>query len=105
MVENGVNPEMLGGKYNDSLHIWDLRERRHLQSLDSGAEQQMALELRAAHDPTKAYGFVGVVTSLKDLFAFPWFARDCATRGRFSSIQTANPSICSAISRPMTVRL
>jgi methanethiol oxidase len=73
MVENGVNPELLlGGKYGHSLHIWDLRKRRHLQSLDLGAEQQMVLELRPAHDPTKDYGFVGVVTSLKDLSSSIW---------------------------------
>src|ERR1039458_7462386 len=73
MVEDGVNPELLlGGKYGHSLHIWDLRKRRHLQALDLGAEQQMVLELRAAHDPTKAYGFVGVVTSLKDLSSSIW---------------------------------
>jgi selenium-binding protein 1 len=40
--------------------------------LDLGAEQQMVLELRPAHDPTKAYGFVGVVTSLKDLSSSIW---------------------------------
>jgi methanethiol oxidase len=73
MVENGVNPELLlGGKYGHNIHIWDLRKRRHLQSLDLGAEQQMVLELRAAHDPTKLYGFVGVVTSLKDLSSSIW---------------------------------
>jgi selenium-binding protein 1 len=73
MIENGVNPELLlGGKYGHSLHIWDLRKRRHLQALDLGAEQQMVLELRPAHDPTKAYGFVGVVTSLKDLSSSIW---------------------------------
>jgi hypothetical protein len=37
-----------------------------------GAEQQMVLELRPAHDPTKAYGFVGVVVSLKDLSSSIW---------------------------------
>jgi len=73
MVENGVNPELLlAGKYGHSLHFWDLRKRRHVQSLDLGAEQQMVLELRPAHDPTKAYGFVGVVTSLKDLSSSIW---------------------------------
>ena len=73
MVENGVNPELLlAGKYGHSLHIWDLRKRRHLQSLDLGAEQQMVLERRPAHDPTKAYGFVGVVISLKDLSSSIW---------------------------------
>jgi len=73
MVENGVNPELLlAGKYGHSLHFWDIRKRRHLQSLDLGAEQQMVLELRPAHDPTEAYGFAGVVTSLKDLSSSIW---------------------------------
>jgi len=73
MVENGLNPELLvGGKYGHSLHVWDLRKRKHLQALDLGAEQQMVLELRPSHDPTKAYGFVGVVVSIKDLSASVW---------------------------------
>ena len=68
MIENGLIPNLLlGGKYGHSLHIWDLRKRRHVQAIDLGAEQQMVLELRPSHDPTKAYGFVGVVISLKDL--------------------------------------
>ena len=32
----------------------------------------MVLELRPAHDPTRAYGFVGVVVSLKDLSSSIW---------------------------------
>ena len=73
MVESGVNPEiLLQGGYGHSLHVWDLRKRRHVQALDLGAEQQMVLELRPAHDPAKAYGFVGVVVSLKDLSASIW---------------------------------
>ena len=32
----------------------------------------MALELRPAHDPTKKYGFVGVVVSVEDLSASIW---------------------------------
>jgi selenium-binding protein 1 len=73
MVEDGVNPDLLlAGKYGHSLHFWDLRKRRHLQSVDLGAEQQMVLELRPAHDPTKAWGFVGVVVSLKDLSSSIW---------------------------------
>jgi selenium-binding protein 1 len=73
MIENGLNPELLvAGKYGHSLHVWDLRKRRHLQALDLGAEQQMVLELRPSHDPTKTYGFVGVVVSIKDLSASIW---------------------------------
>jgi selenium-binding protein 1 len=73
MIENGVNPEiLLKGGYGHQLHIWDLPKRRHRQVIDLGAEQQMVLELRPAHDPSKAYGFVGVVTSLKDLSSSVW---------------------------------
>jgi methanethiol oxidase len=73
MVEGGLNPELLlQAKYGHALHVWDLRKRRHLQTLDLGAEQQMVLELRPSHDPTKTYGFVGVVVSLKDLSASVW---------------------------------
>jgi methanethiol oxidase len=73
MVRHGINPEiLLKGGYGHKLHVWDLRKRRHLQELDLGAEQQMALELRPAHDPTRAYGFLGVVVSLKDLSASIW---------------------------------
>ncbi|HKC20011.1 MAG TPA: selenium-binding protein SBP56-related protein [Candidatus Dormibacteraeota bacterium] len=73
MVENGVVPELLlGGEYGHKIHIWDLPRRRHIQELDLGKEHQMVLELRPAHDPSKAYGFVGVVTSLKDLSASVW---------------------------------
>jgi methanethiol oxidase len=73
MVENGVNPELLlGSKYGHALHVWDLRTRKHLQTLDLGPQQQMVLELRPAHDPNKAYGFAGVVVSLADLSASIW---------------------------------
>lgn len=73
MVQNGLLPDvLLGGNYGHQLHVWDLRRRRHVQALDLGSEYQMALELRPAHDPTKAYGFLGVVVSLKDLSASIW---------------------------------
>jgi methanethiol oxidase len=73
MVENGVNPELLlAGKYGHALHVWDLQRRRHQQVLDLGAEYQMVLELRPAHDPRKAYGFACVVVSLKDLSSSIW---------------------------------
>ncbi len=73
MVTKGVNPEiLLSGGYGHKLHIWDLLKRRHQQEIDLGSEYQMALELRPAHDPTRAYGFLGVVVSLKDLSASIW---------------------------------
>jgi selenium-binding protein 1 len=82
MVENGVVPELLlAGKYGHHLHVWDLRKRRHLQAIDLGGEQQMVLELRPAHDPTKPYGFVGVVTSLKDLSSSIWLWHRTGSNG------------------------
>ena len=73
MFENGVVPEkLLGREYGHRVHVWDLRKRRHLQALDLGDEHQMVLELRPAHDPRKAYGFVGVVVSVEDLSASVW---------------------------------
>jgi selenium-binding protein 1 len=76
MIEDGVNPELLlGGKYGHQLHFWDLDKGVHQQSIDLGAEHQMVLELRPAHDPDAAYGFVGVVVSTADLSAsiFRWY--------------------------------
>src|SRR3954464_10010330 len=73
MVEDGVVGELLlGNQYGHKLHVWDLDKRTHVQEIDLGAENQMVLELRPAHDPRKAYGFVGVVVSTADLSASVW---------------------------------
>jgi methanethiol oxidase len=73
MVTKGLDPELLlGGRYGNRLHVWDLRKRKHLQTLELGPQYQMVLELRPARDPSKAYGFAGVVISLEDLSASVW---------------------------------
>jgi len=73
MVTQGVNPELLlAGKYGNALHVWDLKTRTHRQKLELGDKYQMVLELRPAHNPTRAYGFVGVVMSLEDLSSSIW---------------------------------
>jgi selenium-binding protein 1 len=73
LVENGLVPEaLMAKKYGRNVHVWDLRRRRHLQALPVGEDDQMVLELRPAHDPTRTYGFVGVVISLKDLSSSIW---------------------------------
>ena len=62
MFENGLVPEvLLGGKYGHRLHFWDLRKRQARAGDRPRPEHQLVFELRPAHDPTKAYGFVGVV--------------------------------------------
>ena len=72
-IENGVDPEhLLSGGYGHQLHVWDLRRRKHLETIELGKEQQMVLELRPSHDPTRTFGFAGVVVLLKDLSASIW---------------------------------
>ena len=63
---------LLGSKYGRKLHFWDLNKRKHLQEIDFGEEHQLVFELRPAHDPTKAHGFVNCVISLKDLSSSIW---------------------------------
>jgi methanethiol oxidase len=71
--EDGLVPEiLLGSKYGRRLHFWDLNRRRHLQEIDFGEEHQLVFELRPAHDPTKPYGFVNCVVSLRDLSSSIW---------------------------------
>lgn len=73
MIEGGLIPEkLLGSEYGHQLHLWDLRRRRHLQALDLGAEYQLVLELRPAHNPSKTYGFVNAVVNLNDLSSSIW---------------------------------
>ncbi|GAA2206343.1 selenium-binding family protein [Nonomuraea monospora] len=73
MIEEGLVGELLlGRKYGHKLHFWDLRKRSHVQEVDLGDEHQMPLELRPAHDPTRLYGFAGVVVSVEDLSASVW---------------------------------
>jgi selenium-binding protein 1 len=76
MVSGGLRAELLrGGGYGHALHVWSLRSRRHVQTIELGADHQMTLSLRPAHNPRRAYGFVGVVVSPSDLSAsvFCWY--------------------------------
>jgi selenium-binding protein 1 len=71
--ENGIVPQdLLANKYGHHLHFWDLRARRHVQTIDLGANHQMALEVRPAHDPTREYGFLGVVVDTTNLEGSIW---------------------------------
>ncbi len=73
MFEDGLKLEdVVNQRYGHKLHFWDLRKRRHMQTVDLGPEHQMALELRPAHDPMQTYGFVGTVVSTKDLSTAIW---------------------------------
>ena len=73
MIENGLNPDdLLGRKFGHHLNFWSMSERTLTQRVDLGDEHQMVLELRPAHDPSKTYGFAGVVISVEDLSASIW---------------------------------
>jgi selenium-binding protein 1 len=76
MIENGLNPEdLLGRKFGHHLNFWSMSDRKLVQRIDLGDQHQMVLELRPAHDPARAWGFVGVVISVEDLSGsiFFWY--------------------------------
>jgi len=100
MVEDGLQGDLLlGNRYGHKLHAWDLNERRHVQEIDLGAEHQMVLELRPAHDPTKSYGFVGVVVSVEDLSASVWLWHRSGDRWEVTKVITipAEPADASVL--------
>ncbi len=71
--ENGIVPQdLLSNKYGHRIHFWDLRARRNVQTIDLGANHQMALEVRPAHDPVREYGFLGVVIDTTNLEGSIW---------------------------------
>src|SRR5207245_10993777 len=54
MFESGLQPDLLlGSKYGLKMHVWYLRRRRTIHSLDVGKEQQKLLECRLAITLTK----------------------------------------------------
>ena len=72
-IEAGLDPaHLLASGYGHHLHVWNLRKRKHEQAIDLGKEHQMVLELRPSHDPTRTFGYAGVVVSLKDLSSSVW---------------------------------
>jgi len=73
MFENGLDPEdLLGRRFGHHLNFWSLSERTLVQRVDLGDQHQLVFEVRPAHDPSKAWGFVGVVISVEDLSASVW---------------------------------
>ncbi len=71
--ENGIVAEdLLANKYGHRVHFWDLAARRNVQTIDLGANHQMALEVRPAHDPAREYGFLGVVVDTANLEGSIW---------------------------------
>jgi selenium-binding protein 1 len=73
MVEGGLDPEdLLGRRFGHHLNFWSMSQRTLTQRVDLGDAHQMVFEVRPAHDPAKAWGFVGVVISVEDLSGSVW---------------------------------
>jgi methanethiol oxidase len=73
MIEQGLDPEdLLGRRFGHHLNFWSMSDRKLIQRVDLGDAHQMVLELRPAHDPAKAFGFVGVAISVEDLSGSVW---------------------------------
>lgn len=54
--------DVAAGRYGRRIHFWDWKERRLIHSADLG-DGSIPLEIRFAHDPDKAYGYVGAALS------------------------------------------
>ena len=73
MFENGLSLETSGQRrLRPPAPYLGPAQAPAISRIDLGAENQMALELRPAHDPTKAYGFVCTVLSTKTFSAGIW---------------------------------
>jgi hypothetical protein len=59
-----VSESTLGSRINGA--------RRNVQTVDLGANHQIALEVRPAHDPVREYGFLGVVVDTTNLEGSIW---------------------------------
>jgi selenium-binding protein 1 len=84
--EGLIFEDLINGRYGHNLHFWDLRKRKKIQTINLGEEYQLVFELRPAHEPTKSYGFAGVVISLKNLSSsiWTWYKQD----GRWAARKT-----------------
>lgn len=59
----GFDPSEAGTRYGDSLHLWDWKEKKLVQSIKLGQAGMIPLEVRFAHNPDADYGFVGCALS------------------------------------------
>jgi methanethiol oxidase len=106
MIEHGLDPEDLRGRrFGHHLNFWSMSQRTLVQRIDLGDAHQMVLELRPAHDPAKAWGFVGVVISVEDLSAsiFLWHQdgdRWAATKVITIPAEPADPDLLPPALKP-----
>ncbi|UJR32416.1 hypothetical protein I4U23_019878 [Adineta vaga] len=59
VFDKGFNPNDVPlGKYGRQLHFWDWSQRKHIKTVDLGADGYIPLETRFCHDPSVPYGYV-----------------------------------------------
>ncbi|HUG17215.1 MAG TPA: selenium-binding protein SBP56-related protein [Thermomicrobiales bacterium] len=64
VFSQGFNLEdVMAGKYGQSIHFWDLADKRITQTIDLGADGLIPLEVRWQHNPDSETGFVGAALS------------------------------------------
>jgi len=74
-ILGGFNPaHVAAGKYGRSLHFWDWKERKVVQTVDLGMDGLIPLEVRFLHNPDSLHGFVGAALSSNVIH----FTRDAA---------------------------
>ncbi len=62
--KDGFNlDDVAAGKYGQSVHFWDLEQRKVVQSVNLGAAGMIPLEVRWLHDPDAETGYVGAALS------------------------------------------
>src|SRR6266540_3642647 len=89
MFEDGLDPEdLLGRRFGHHLNFWSMSQRTLTQRVDLGDAHQLVFEVRPAHDPAKAWGFVGVVISVEDLSGSVWLWHRDGDRWAVSKVVT-----------------
>ncbi|NOX49414.1 MAG: selenium-binding protein [Gammaproteobacteria bacterium] len=61
------------GKYGQSIHFWDFKNKSIEKTVDLGEEGMIPLEVRWHHDPNSTHGFLGATLSSN---IFHWFKDD-----------------------------
>lgn len=76
------------------------RPGQHVQDIDLGANHQVAREVRPAHDPTREYGFLGVVVDTTHLEGSIWTWHRENGRSRIRKTTTIPPEPADAALLP-----
>ena len=60
---HGFDPSKVADKYGSTMHVWDWKEKKKIQTLELGSDGLVPLEIRFLHNPKKPIGYVGAALS------------------------------------------